>query len=68
MIISGLTNKARFPGNGARKVLDAHKYRGSLKSLMGSITQIYSLTQGEHKNTNKTLEIEASPSITPVYQ
>jgi hypothetical protein len=68
MITSGLTNKARFPDNGTIKVLDAHKYRGSLKSLMGSITQIYSSTQGEHKNTNKTLAIEASPSITPVYQ
>jgi hypothetical protein len=35
---------------------------------MGSITQIYSSTQGEHKNINKTLAIEASISITPVYQ
>jgi hypothetical protein len=35
---------------------------------MGSITQIYSSTQGEHKNTNKTLAIEASPYITPIYQ
>ena len=68
MITSGLTNKARFPGNGARKCLDAHKYRGSLKSLMGSITQIYSSIQGEHKNTNKTLAIETSLSTTPVYQ
>jgi hypothetical protein len=68
MITSGLTNKARFPGNGVRKVLDAHKYRGSLKSLIESITQIYSSTQGEHKNTNKTLAIEASLSITHVYQ
>jgi hypothetical protein len=68
MITSGITNKARLPGSGTRKVLDAHKYRGSLKSLMESITQIYSLTQGEHKNINKTLAIEASLSITPVYQ
>jgi hypothetical protein len=68
MITSGLTNKTRFLGNGARKVLDAHKYRGSLKSSMESITQIYSSTQGEHKNINKTLEIEASLSITLVYQ
>jgi hypothetical protein len=35
---------------------------------MGSITQIYSSTHGEHKNTNKNLAIEASLSITPVYQ
>jgi hypothetical protein len=28
------------------------KYRGSLKSSMGSTTQIYSSTQGEHKNIN----------------
>ena len=68
MITSGLTNKARLPGNGARKYLDAHRYRGSLKSSMGSITQIYSSTQGEHKNTSLTLAIEASLSITPVYQ
>jgi hypothetical protein len=68
MTTSGLTNKARFPGNSARKVLDANKYRGSLKSSMGSITLIYSLTQGEHKNINKTLAIEASLSITPVYE
>jgi hypothetical protein len=68
MITSGLTNKAMFPSNGARKVLDAHKYRGSLKSLLRSITQIYSSTQGEHKNINKTLGIEASLSITHVYQ
>jgi hypothetical protein len=47
MITSGLTNKARLPGNGARKYLDAHKYRGLLKSSMGSITQIYNSTQGE---------------------
>jgi hypothetical protein len=58
MITSGLTYKARFPGNGAKKVHDAHKYRGSLKSSMGSITQIYSSTQGEHTNINKTLAIE----------
>jgi hypothetical protein len=31
---------ARLPDNGARKYLDTHKCRGSLKSLMGSITQI----------------------------
>jgi hypothetical protein len=68
MITSGLTNKARLPGNGARRVLDAHKYGGSLKSLIESITQIYSSTQGENKNINKTLAIEASLSITPVYQ
>jgi hypothetical protein len=68
MITSGLTNKSRFPGNIARKVLDAHKYWGSLKSLMGSVTQIYSSTEGEHKNINKTLAIEASLSITHVYQ
>jgi hypothetical protein len=68
MITSGLTNKARFFGNGAIKFLDAHKYKGSLKSSMGSIIQIYSSTQGEHKNTNKTLAIVASLSITPVYQ
>jgi hypothetical protein len=49
-------------------VIDAHKYRGSLKSSMGSITQIYSLTQGEHKNIYKTLAIEASLSTTHVYQ
>jgi hypothetical protein len=49
-------------------VHDAHKYRVLLKSLMGSITQTYSLTQGEHKNINKTLAIDASLSITPVYQ
>jgi hypothetical protein len=30
-----------------KKCLDTHKCRGSLKSSMGSITQIYSLTQGE---------------------
>ena len=48
--------------------IDAHKYRGSLKSSLGSITQIYSLTRWEHKNTNKTLAIEASLSTTPVYQ
>jgi hypothetical protein len=47
---------------------DAHKYRGSLKSSMGSITQIYSSTQGGHKNINKTLAIEASLWITHVYQ
>ena len=35
---------------------------------MGSITQIYSSTQEEHKNTSKTLSIEASLPITPVYQ
>jgi hypothetical protein len=36
---------------------------------MGSITQIYSSTQGEQtKNINKTLPIETSISITPVYQ
>jgi hypothetical protein len=35
---------------------------------MGNITQIYSSTQREHKNINKTLAIEASLSITPVYQ
>ena len=68
MITSGLTNKVRLPDNGARKCLDAHKYRGSLKSSMRSITQNYSSTQGEHKNTSKTLAIEASLSITPVYQ
>ncbi len=68
MITSGLTNKARLPGNGARKYLDALKCKGSLKSSMGSITQIYSSTQGEHKNTNKTLAIETSLSTTPVYQ
>jgi hypothetical protein len=68
MITSGLTNKAKFPGNGARKYLDTLKYRGSLKSSMGSITQIYSSTQGEHKNINKNLAIEVSLSITPVYQ
>jgi hypothetical protein len=42
--------------------VDAHKYRGSLKSSMKSITQIYSSTQGEHKNTSKTSAIEASHS------
>jgi hypothetical protein len=35
---------------------------------MGSVTQIYSSTQREHKNINKTLAIEASLSITLVYQ
>jgi hypothetical protein len=33
---------------------------------MESITQIYNLTQGEHKNTTKTLAIEASLSTTLV--
>jgi hypothetical protein len=37
--------------------------RGSLKSLTGSITKIYSLTQREHKYTNKTL----TGSITKIY-
>ena len=47
---------------------DAHKYRGSLKSSLGSITQSYSSARWEHKNINKTLAIEASLSTTPVYQ
>jgi hypothetical protein len=47
---------------------DAHQDMGSMKSSMGSITQIYSLTQREHKNTSKTLAIEASLSTTHVYQ
>ena len=55
-----------LPGFG--RGTDAHKYRGSLKSSMGSITQIYSSTQGEHKNTSKTLAIEVSLSTTHVYQ
>jgi hypothetical protein len=36
-ITSGLSNKARIPGNGAIKYLDTHKCRGSLKSSLGSI-------------------------------
>jgi hypothetical protein len=44
------------------------KYRGSLKSSIGSIIQIYSLTQGEHKNTNNTLAIATLLSTTHVYQ
>ena len=47
---------------------DAHKYRGSLKSSLGSITKIYSSTRWEHKNIDKTLAIEVSLSTTPVYQ
>ena len=58
----------RRPEGAAAPAADAHKYRRSLKSSMGSITQIYSSTQGDHKNTSKTLAIEASLSITPVYQ
>jgi hypothetical protein len=48
--------------------LDIHNYRGSLKSLLGSITQIYSSTRIEYKNSNKTLEIETSLSTTHVVQ
>jgi hypothetical protein len=50
-------------------IYDTHKYKGSLKSLMGSITQIYSSTQGEQtRNISKTLAIETSVSTTHVYQ
>jgi hypothetical protein len=68
MIVRGLTNKARLLGNGAIKCLDAHKYRGLLISSMGTIIQIHSSTQGEHKNTGKTLPIEVPLSTTPGYQ
>ena len=57
-----------FPWWLSRLLGDAHKYRGSLKSSLGSITQIYSSTRWEHKNIDKTLAIEASLSTTPVYQ
>ena len=48
------------PAMALENILMTHKCRGSLKSSMGSITQIYSSTQGEHKNTSKTLAIETS--------
>jgi hypothetical protein len=54
--MTGITNKTRLPGNDARKYLDTLKSSETLKSSMGSITKIYSLAQGEHKNTGKTLK------------
>ena len=57
-----------FLPHDGESITDTHKYRGSLKSSLGSITQIYSSTRWEHKNTNKTLAIEASLSTTHIYQ
>ena len=70
--LNKLTTKEQYHGKDnvqtANGTGDAHKYRGLLKSSLGSITQIYSSTRWEHKNINKTLAIEASLSTTPVYQ